>query len=243
MIAPRRGDILAQVGSRWPRHTLLWPAATERVRMRAEAREESGRAAVDLWFTRDWPFVVRRNDHGAISTSAEIAIGLPLPPSCGKTRLAFHVPGTSVARFAPPLALGVVARAIPHAWQRPLVALDETTRKAGISLSVFGSAAWQAITGLAYLHADSDLDVLFRPANVDEIDVAAALFERWEHSAHRRIDGEILFPGDVAVAWREWVYAERGACVLAKNVDDVALIERSILQARLAAAPMVAACT
>ena len=166
---------------------------------------------------------------------------LPAPPSSGKTRLAFHVSGTGVVRFAPPLALAVVARAMPHAWQPPLAALDDATRKMGVCLSVFGSAAWRAITGLDYLRDDSDIDVLFRPTNADEIDAVAALFERWEHSAHRRIDGEILFPGDAAVAWREWAYAERGARVLAKSADRVALIERSALQARLPSAPMAAA--
>ncbi len=235
MIAARLSDIDANAGSRWPRHTLIWPVASERTRMRAEARDEQMREALDLWRVRDWPLVVRRNDDHAPACGG-VAAGLPLPRSRGKSRLAFHLPGAGVARWAPPLALGAVARALPPARRRPLAALDAAARDVHVRLSVFGSVAWQVITGLDYLHDDSDVDLLFRPASVGEIDIVASLYERWECDVCRRIDGEILFPGGDAVAWREWVHAERGARVLAKNIDRVALVERSTLQARLAAA-------
>jgi phosphoribosyl-dephospho-CoA transferase len=240
MIAARRRDIIAQVGSRWPRHTLIWPLASEHARIMAEARDEPRRAALDLWRAHDWPLVVRRNDDIGMVSLDRVAAGLPLPPSHGKSRLALHLRCSGIARCEAPLALGAVARTLPPPWQRPLAALDDATRKAHVHLSVFGSAAWQAITGLDYLHDDSDLDLLFRPANVDEIDRVVSLYERWERETHRRIDGEILFSGGDAVAWREWAHAERGARVLAKNIDRVALVKRSTLRARLAR-PMVPA--
>jgi phosphoribosyl-dephospho-CoA transferase len=232
MIAARWSDVDANAGSPWPRHALIWPVVSERARMVAEARDEQIRAALDLWCARDWPLVVRRNDHAP--AWGGVAAGLPLPPSHGKSRLAFHLSGTGIARCAPPLALGVVACALPPEWRGPLVALDDATRKAHVCLSVFGSAAWQAITGLGYLHDDSDVDLLFRPASVDEIDLVTSLYERCERAMHRRIDGEILFPGGDAVAWREWARAERSACVLAKSIDRVALVERKTLAGRLA---------
>jgi phosphoribosyl-dephospho-CoA transferase len=232
MIAARRGGVIAHVGSRWPRHALIWPVVSERARMRAEARDEQIRAALDLWCARDWPLVVRRNDDAP--AWGGVAAGLPLPPSHGRLRLAFHLPGNGIARCAPPRALGAVARVLPPAWRRPLAALDDATRKAHVHLSVFGSAAWQAITGLGYLHDDSDVDLLFRPASVDEIDLVTSLYERCERDTHRRIDGEILFPGGDAVAWREWAQAERSARVLAKSIDRVALVERKTLSGRLA---------
>jgi phosphoribosyl-dephospho-CoA transferase len=232
MNAVRRCDAFARSGSPLARHTLIWPTASERARMRAEARDDQVRMTLDLWCARDWPLVVRRNDDSA--PAGGVAAGLPLPPSQGKLRLAFDLPGAGIARCAPPLALGAVARALPPAWQRPLADLDDAARKAHVSLSVFGSAAWQAITGLVYLHDDSDVDLLFRPTDVDEIGFVVSLYERWERDTRRRIDGEILFPDDDAVAWREWASAERGACVLAKSIDGVALVERRTLSARLA---------
>jgi phosphoribosyl-dephospho-CoA transferase len=231
MIAVHRGDAFARAFA-MARHTLIWPAASERARLRAEASDEQARSALDQWCARDWPLVARRNDERA--PAGGVAAGLPLPPSHGKSRLAFHLPGAGIAYCAPPLTLGAVARALPPAWQRPLAALDDAARKAQVSLSVFGSAAWQAITGLAYLHDDSDVDLLFRPANMDEIGFVVSLYERWERDTRRRIDGEILFPDDDAVAWREWACADRGECVLAKNIDGVMLVERRALSARLA---------
>jgi phosphoribosyl-dephospho-CoA transferase len=233
MITPGRSGINANVGSRWLRHTLIWPAASERARMSAEARDEQVLAALDLWCARDWPLVVRRNDELALA-SGDVAAGLPLPPSLGKSRLAFRLPSTGIARCALPQALGAVARALPPVWQCPLAALDDAARDANVRLSVFGSAAWQAITGLAYLHDDSDVDLLFRPASANEIDIVVSLYERWERDTGRRIDGEILFPGNDAVAWREWVHAERETRVLAKSIDGVALVERKTLSGRLA---------
>jgi phosphoribosyl-dephospho-CoA transferase len=206
--------------------------------MRAVARNEPMREALDLWCARDWPLVVRRNDDIGMVSPGRVAAGLPLPPSHGKGRLALHLQGSGIARCKAPLALGAVAHALPPLWQRPLAALDDATRNVNVHLSVFGSAAWQAITGLDYLHDDSDVDLLFRPANLDEIDIVASLYEKCERDIGRRIDCEILFPGDDAVAWREWAQAERSACVLAKNVDRVALVKRSTLQARLAASPV-----
>jgi phosphoribosyl-dephospho-CoA transferase len=232
MIAVRRGDPFVRSGSPLARHTLIWPTASERARMKAEAHDDQVRMALDLWCARDWPLVVRRNDE--LASAGSVAAGLPLPPSQGKLRLAFHLPGAGMARCAPPPALRAVARALPPAWQRTLATLDHAARKAHVSLSVFGSAAWQAITGLVYLHDDSDVDLLFRPASVDEIGFVVSLYQRWERDTRRRIDGEILFPDDDAVAWREWARAERDACVLAKSIDGVALVERRALAARLA---------
>jgi phosphoribosyl-dephospho-CoA transferase len=232
MIAGRRSDTDANAGWRWRRHALIWPVASERVRMRDEAHDDHTLASLDLWCARDWPLVVRRNDHAP--ARGGVSAGLPLPPSHGKSRLAFHLPGNAIARCSPPLELGAVARALPPAWRRPLAALDDAARNVHVHLSVFGSAAWQSITGLGYLHDDSDVDLLFRPASVDEIDIVASLYERCERDMHRRIDGEIMFPGDDAVAWREWAHAERGRDVLAKNIGRVALVPRPTLHARLA---------
>lgn len=232
MTTVHRGDAFARSRSPLARHTLIWPTASERVRMKAEASDDQVRMALDLWCARDWPLVVRRNDE--LAPAGSVAAGLPLPPSRGKLRLAFRLPPAGIARCAPPLTLRAVARALPPAWQRPLATLDGAARKARVSLSVFGSAAWQAITGRVYLHDDSDVDLLFRPASEDEIGFVVSLYERWERDTRRRIDGEILFPDDDAVAWREWARAERGACVLAKNIDGAALVERETLSVRLA---------
>ena len=161
-------------------------------------------------------------------------LGLPLPPTQGRRRLAFVLARKHVARAAPPPPLRWVSAALPAAWKHPLEILDRDARALGARLRVFGSAAWQALTGLDYLHEGSDVDVLFRPASRAQLDATLASFDAWEVRSGRRVDGEIVFAGERAVAWREWRHAS-GADdrVLVKSIDGAALAGRASLLAAL----------
>jgi phosphoribosyl-dephospho-CoA transferase len=122
---------------------------------------------------------------------------------------------------------------LPPAWQRPLASLDKAALRVGVRFRVFGSAAWQALTGLDYLQADSDLDLVLRPIDGAEIAAATEILERWEAAEERRADVEIVFPGEDAVAWREWTNRD-ASVLLVKNPERVALVRRAELVARLA---------
>jgi phosphoribosyl-dephospho-CoA transferase len=215
-----------------PRHTLVWPVASAHARLAAQFDDDEAHAALDAWFGRGFPLVIRRADAG---TRSGVAVGLPLPPDRGKRRLAMTLTRGDVACFSAPPTLAHIAIGLAETWRWPLAALDRDARSIGVTLRGFGSAAWQALTGLAYLHDDSDIDLLLAPASAAQLDATLALFERWERNARRRIDAEIVFDGDRAVAWREWVRAADGSVVLAKAREGAALVPRASLVGRLPA--------
>ena len=215
-----------------PRHTLVWPTPAGWTHIVREDPDDEAAGAFEQWFTRDWPLVVRRPEMEEYD-DAEIALGLPLPPSHGKRRLKTRLPLSEIARHASPLALDQVARALPGEWQRAALALANDAIALRMRLQAFGSAAWQAITGLPYLHEGSDLDLLFHPRDADEIATMLGLLGHWERTHGRRADGEIVFPDGAAVSWREWRNAAGATFLLVKHLDYATLVRRGDLFARL----------
>jgi len=97
---------------------------------------------------------------------------------------------------------------------------------------VYGSLAMQAMTGLPYLTASSDIDLLCHPQHVTQLHQGLALFG--EFADRLPLDGEIIFPGDQAVAWKEWRQAQtHPAKVLVKSSHAVHLCEPAALLATL----------
>jgi phosphoribosyl-dephospho-CoA transferase len=206
-----------------PRHALVWPTAAAWRRLRSEGCDEAACAAFVRWEAAAWPLVVRRTDGACAAPADATPCGLALPPAPDRRKLAVVLRQGEVARHAPPLALACVADALPDRWRACARELVRGASAAEIRLRVFGSAAWQALTGLAYLHEASDLDLLVAPRGRDDIGRAIALFERAGRAYGRRIDGEIVFPEGGAVAWREWPAATRSARVLVKHRDRATL--------------------
>ncbi|MET0321200.1 MAG: malonate decarboxylase holo-[acyl-carrier-protein] synthase, partial [Duganella sp.] len=133
---------------------------------------------------------------------------LPLPPDPAtghKPRIGLRVRRADVARVAPPMALGAALAAAVPATAPERAALAALLADAGASaacLRVYGSLAMQALTGLHYLRPASDIDLLFHPASRRQLDDVVALLAR--HAQTLPLDGEIVFPGGRAVAWKEW---------------------------------------
>jgi len=213
------------------RHALVWPTAAGWSRVSEDAHDDGARRAVDLWRTHGWPLVVRRYDISEIARPGEIALGLPLPPAQGKRRLRFRLTASDVVRTAAPLQLHEVVTALPPAWARAVAALVDRARDVDVPLQVFGSAAWHALTGLAYLRDDSDLDVIARPCDATDIERTTTLLGEWERHEMRRADGEFVFADGAAVSWREWLTP--AASVLVKDLDGVSLQRRDQVLARL----------
>jgi phosphoribosyl-dephospho-CoA transferase len=95
---------------------------------------------------------------------------------------------------------------------------------------VFGGLLWQALTGLPYLSATSDLDLLWPgpvgPAFLDGLADLAA-------QAPMRLDGEICLADGFAVNWRELQAAGPGDTVLAKGLERLELRPVSALRTAL----------
>ena len=84
----------------------------------------------------------------------------------------------------------------PSAWQPALAELDAAATDIGIELRVFGSLAWQALSGIRYLTPQSDIDLLWHPHTHAQLRQGIALLARWEQDHGLRADGEVLFGGE-----------------------------------------------
>lgn len=164
-----------------------------------------------------------------------IATGLALPPTQGKCRIALSVAAQDIARYAPPLRLDHALAHAPAAWQPALAELDGAAGDIGIELRVFGSLAWQALSGIQYLTTQSDIDLLWRPHSQVQLQQGVALLARWEQDHGLRADGEVLFGGD-AVSWREWATLQPGGDqrVLVKRIASAELVAAGELLEQLA---------
>lgn len=213
------------------RHDLVWltQPGWDAAIARAPEREL---AALHQWRGHDWPAVVRRQEDGVADDV--VCLGIPLPRSFGvRQRLALTARRGDVARVQRPLPLQDALGAAPPQWLAALVALQRAL--AAFDVRVVGSLAMETLTGLPYLRAESDIDLVLQPRTVLELHAGTVLLE--QHARLLPLDGEIVFPPGDAVAWREWVAARRArARVLVKSLRAVRLCEPADLAATLALA-------
>jgi phosphoribosyl-dephospho-CoA transferase len=191
------------------------------------------------WIEAGGPLVVTRQNGVAGALRERVALGLALP---GRVRIALALPRAALARIAPPPALAECIAAAPPRWRAPLAELDARAKSAGIMLRVFGSLAWQALCGLRYVDAASDVDLLWRPATRAQVEDGVAMLRDWERTSGIRADGEIVFGDDDAVAWREWAERDRAGRLLAKRLGEPVLrtpseLLRSLERARAESSP------
>ena len=227
------------------RHDLVWLGAPgwDGVQAASAAEPVAVRDALARWRDADWPLVVRRrspDEPSPDALQAAVPVGLALPPhplTGVKPRIAAMIERGDILRRQSAISLADVLTAAPPHWRAGLLALHMESIEAPLPLRVFGSLAWQSITGMPYLRATSDIDLLVAPRDQRELAQAMDLLHR--HGGGLPLDGEIVFPSGAAVAWKEWrdVFAARdssgGARVMVKTNDSVALMTCTALLATL----------
>ncbi len=201
------------------RHDLVTadPAAWDA--LLAGRRDLDGLPHLADWARTGRPLIVRRRVPG--EGAEAVPLGLPLPPADGKRRIGLALPAGVLRPVSAP-SLDETAPAAPQAWQPAIAALLALARDHGVTPRPFGALLWQAMTGLTYLTATSDLDLLWPCSGP----VAASLLDglaRIDAGAPMRLDGEILLPDGGGVQWRELHGAPEGGSVLAKYLDRVAM--------------------
>lgn len=175
------------------------------------------------WGMRAWPVIVRRDD--SESSPDSVAVGVPLPPSCGKLRIALHVPPAAVAARLSPVPLAECRRAAPRRWDTVLDQLEALGDAIELAPAVFGSLLWQHLTGHAYLHDASDIDVLWRVTGLGQARAIADAIPEIEHRTGIRVDGEILSARGWGVHWRE--FGTRAPDMLVKTRSSAQLCSRA----------------
>ncbi|WP_369038335.1 malonate decarboxylase holo-[acyl-carrier-protein] synthase [Stenotrophomonas maltophilia] len=199
------------------RHTLAWLSAN--ADWRADVAAHEPRLAA--WFAQGLPAMVARR--AVDDPDPRLRLGVPLPPSEGKQRLALRVALQDVQCQQPPPTLdAVLASGVASDWQAALHALARIA-----PARVFGAFAWQHLSGLPYVHAASDIDLLWPVAGAAQADALVTRLLGWEREHGRRVDGELCLVDGGAVNWRE--YAGDTRQVLVKRLHGAALEARERL--------------
>ncbi|WP_158811506.1 malonate decarboxylase holo-[acyl-carrier-protein] synthase [Beijerinckia sp. L45] len=210
--------------SGWRRHDLLRVAPSAWGTMLIARPDLAQLPFVKDWAGRGWPVMVRRAMDG--DDPAMVPIGIPLPPAAGKLRIGLVAPERDITAHTAPPPLRVVQASAPVSWKPTIAALIELGADHGVDPQLFGSLLWQHETGLTYLSATSDLDLLWPVA--DGCDVRALLdgIASVEQAAPVRIDGELVFADGRAVNWREfWTVIRQAVAgtILVKTNGGVSL--------------------
>jgi phosphoribosyl-dephospho-CoA transferase len=196
----------------------LTPAGWRRLLERdwdAEARD-----CLCHWAAQGLPLVVTRQrdaDDG-------IAMGLSASRRWQHRRLALCVDKTEVLYFDEFPRLDQLIAQLPPSARAPARQLTTALQACGATARVYGSHGWQYLTGLPHAREGSDLDVWVGVDSEEQADAVAAALNAFT-SPSRRLDGELVFDGDAAVAWREWLARRTGGgrAMLVKRLNGAAL--------------------
>ena len=216
--------------SAWPtvspelrRHTLVWVDASARWAALGDTPVESLRA----WLEADRPAVAARLQGDEPTGFLRLGIALP-----GKRRLALAAPRTAIKQVRDALVLREIVDWCPVSWQGDIRGLLAIASQIALEPRVYGSFAWQALTGDIYVGPTSDIDLLWRPRSAPQFHALTAALFCWERSTGRRADGEVVLSSGDAVCWRE--LSSESMRVLVKSGSSVALRARSDCVAAIA---------
>jgi phosphoribosyl-dephospho-CoA transferase len=203
------------------RHQLVWLNDHAWAQIQTRPWDLQARALLTHWRTHRLPLVVTRQRGDVVL--GQVSLGLPGPTRSDRRKLTINVSFSGIAEqdMCPPLAQ--IAQATD--WCDAAGELASALAQMGIQARVYGSYAWQHLTGLTYLHADSDLDLCLEVSQLDKASQAIDLLAQTQ--LPMRLDGEVIFPGGHAVAWRELAQLFNGKVsqVLLKNRHDVRLVD------------------
>ena len=174
------------------------------------------------WIAHGRPLVAARQP----ATAPGVLLGLTLPLHSERKRLTIKVDRSSIVAVQPPLAIGRCLALLPVDSASVLSELESRINAAAARIGVFGSLAWEALSGETYRHAASDIDIICDVATPAQFKVALDALQQAAAELPCALDGEIRFPDGNAVAWREILAnLERpNATVLAKGNEEVRLL-------------------
>ena len=221
MIAPQRNQLVWLVDAGWQQ-------VLER------AWDVQAQDILSHWHEQQLPLVVCRQR--VSDNSSTISLGLPAPLQWERRKLALELPLEAIACMGGFPLLRSIALGAADALQVQELLLH--TDALQVAVQVYGSFGWQHLSALPCVRETSDLDLL---AEVSDLDTAGQVV--WLLQGLRlepRVDGELVFPGGWAIAWREYAQLIGGRVeqVLVKHRTGVQLLGMAELRARFRAAPL-----
>lgn len=163
------------------RHTLL--QLSEAGKQTIWANRETICPCAEIWASRwddfaDIPVITRRWDE----TAGWISVGMSLPLRTGNNRwrMASHISPSAVTGIITPEQAAERSLTLDHPCGAVLRTAAAPAREFGIRLGVFGSTALAGITGLPYLHENSDLDLVLEATSEHGLREFATLLQNLE---------------------------------------------------------------
>jgi phosphoribosyl-dephospho-CoA transferase len=203
---------------------MVKPSAAAWTAVMARHPELAAQPILADWARAGRPLVVRRPVCSDVAGT--IPLGLPLPPLYGKRRIAMALAANEIAECAPPPLLADAAAAAPPHWHDTIDRLLRLCPKT----RTFGSLAWQHLTGLPYLSAGSDLDLLWPLPSTRQANALLSEIAEIAQQAPMRLDGEIVSPAG-GVQWRELIGDDEGE-ILVKGLRAVLGMTRATFLCR-----------
>jgi phosphoribosyl-dephospho-CoA transferase len=182
--------------------------------------DAEARACLGHWAAQGLPLVVTRQ----AAEGDGISLGLCVPARWQRRRLALRVTRSEVHFFDEFPRLEKVIAQLPAAARAPARRLETALQSCRAPARVYGSHGWQQLTGLDHVREGSDVDLWIPVDGAEQADAVAAALQAFE-APGCRLDGELVFPGDAAVAWREWQAwrAGRAQALLVKRLRGAAM--------------------
>jgi len=204
------------------RHDLVFVTPGSRFRFPCAADLPELEAAMCEWIAAGRPLVAVRQAPAA----SEVQLAATLPPRLQRQRFLGIFPRAAISGVRSPLSIRECRNFLSDAATAVLTELDQRLIAGGARLGVYGSLAWEALAGESYRHAGSDIDVVCDVGNREQLAICIEALHIASAALPCRLDGEIRFPGDNAVAWREWVACQDqpSAVVLVKGSVEVQMI-------------------
>ncbi|MEK8045761.1 malonate decarboxylase holo-[acyl-carrier-protein] synthase [Ideonella margarita] len=180
--------------------------------------DDVARACLQHWADHALPLVVTRQCAPHPQRDDGVALGLSAPARWGRRPLSLRVAHSGISWLSEFPRLRAAIGVCPREAHAPLRALEARLASLDVRAHVYGSAGWQQLSGLHYVHERSDIDLWLAVDGTAQADDAVAALQACASPV--RIDGELMFPDGSAVAWREWAAWRAGRCseVLVKRL-------------------------
>jgi len=214
------------------RFVRLDPGAAPEPAMSCAGVEAEMMNAVCSWVEGGMPLVVRRR--GTDEPAGILPLAVTLPARLQRRRIALRSPARSLRRVDDPPLLRDAVVELPERSRAVVRELSGKLDDCGVTARVFGSLAWQWLTGERYLHDRSDVDLILEPIPGFDIGRCRRVLERAAGSTAPRFDGEIALDRGDSVSWREWCGVS--PTLLVKGQTGASLVARGAIEARLPAA-------
>ena len=179
------------------RNQLVWLTDAAWAQLQTQPWDAEAQAVLAHWRAQQLPLVVCRQRTEL--AAQQLGVGLPAPLQWSRRRLALTVAVAQITASGPFPTLAKVVEA--SARSAPARALVAALAALGVNATVYGSHGWQELTGLAYVHASSDLDLRVALPSLALAPPVLALLGAAQ--LPQRLDGEVALPDGSAVAWRE----------------------------------------